>query len=424
MPPSKPKTTSRPKFALRRRPPSWLAAAAFAVALALGFSAHVDAQRSGGSIGGGGFSGSSSSSSRSSGSSSSSSSFGSSSGGGSGGQASDTTTFFVALGFNAVSVGAFGLSGLRPGFSEYFTKKGHSKTTSHKTATALTFGSWLAIFVVTLLLVDDWGLRGLGLSGVLTLFAWMFLFAMPSIFFLATRKDHGASGGRPSVIRLRLAIDWHARAALQESLRALAERVDTSRRRDLLEVLHETARRLRAAEVSWLYGSVEERVEPNEPAATRLRATWANEARVGFRIETIRAASGERTTTDAGDLVARAHEGEGLVLVTLVVLSSQPIDSAPAQATSDALAIKATLAELLSPSFEASFAGVDVIWTPSEDNDRMSSAEFEALYLEVAKLDATKLIGRRTCTYCRALFAAELGQCASCGAPSGERGRV
>jgi hypothetical protein len=61
-----------------------------------------------------------------------------------------------------------------------------------------------------------------------------------------------------------------------------------------------------------------------------------------------------------------------------------------------------------------------VIWTPAEENDRMSSAELEARYPSLTKLPSRPAAGRVFCTYCRGPFAAELPKCPHCGAPKPE----
>ena len=51
-----------------------------------------------------------------------------------------------------------------------------------------------------------------------------------------------------------------------------------------------------------------------------------------------------------------------------------------------------------------------------ETTGRLPSAELEALYPELVRLDGGGPIGRHACGYCRAIFAAELGACPACGA--------
>lgn len=59
---------------------------------------------------------------------------------------------------------------------------------------------------------------------------------------------------------------------------------------------------------------------------------------------------------------------------------------------------------------------LEVIWSPAEDRDRMSSAELVVLYPELLALDPRAALGRKVCASCRGVFARELGRCPACGA--------
>lgn len=52
--------------------------------------------------------------------------------------------------------------------------------------------------------------------------------------------------------------------------------------------------------------------------------------------------------------------------------------------------------------------------SPSEETDRMSSAELEVLYPQWVRLDEG--VGRVVCAHCRAVWARELLRCPACGA--------
>ena len=67
---------------------------------------------------------------------------------------------------------------------------------------------------------------------------------------------------------------------------------------------------------------------------------------------------------------------------------------------------------------------LEVIWTPSTENDRMSSAELEVLYPELRRMDENTVIGRVFCGYCAQPFPAEILRCPSCGAPGTEAKRA
>ena len=48
----------------------------------------------------------------------------------------------------------------------------------------------------------------------------------------------------------------------------------------------------------------------------------------------------------------------------------------------------------------------------------MSTAELEAVYPHLQKIDERSIAGRVFCSYCRGPFAAELLTCPHCGAPA------
>ena len=60
---------------------------------------------------------------------------------------------------------------------------------------------------------------------------------------------------------------------------------------------------------------------------------------------------------------------------------------------------------------------LEVVWSPADDNDRMSSYELEQRYPELQRVSDG--VGRVACAYCRAPFPRELGRCPSCGGPVG-----
>jgi len=111
---------------------------------------------------------------------------------------------------------------------------------------------------------------------------------------------------------------------------------------------------------------------------------------------------------------ARAEEGEGLVVVSFLVALRGSLATPPL--TPDRNGIALALQSLqFSPD---QLLALEVVWSPAQDTDRMSSAELEVVYPELRRLDAQAAYGRVTCGHCSAIYAAELGQCPSCGAPS------
>ena len=137
----------------------------------------------------------------------------------------------------------------------------------------------------------------------------------------------------------------------------------------------------------------------------------ATELRARFRHETAGARAGAATP----EMRARAEEGEGLVVVSMVVAWRGHM--APLPKRLDAASAAAAFASL-EPG-DAEVVALEVIWSPALETDRMSSAELEVLYPELVRLDGRDDVGRSSCTYCRAVYPAELGECPACGAPRG-----
>ena len=62
-------------------------------------------------------------------------------------------------------------------------------------------------------------------------------------------------------------------------------------------------------------------------------------------------------------------------------------------------------------------AGIEVVWSPAAEDDRMSTAELEQHYPELEKLDEKAIAGRVFCAHCSGPFPMELLACPHCGAP-------
>ena len=223
------------------------------------------------------------------------------------------------------------------------------------------------------------------------------------------------------VSAIHLALDWRARPALQKRLEELARAGHTSTPGGLAYLLHETVVELRRAEASWLYAGAINAL-PTQPAqAEQHFRRIAAEARSRFKVETVRAVGGRVAGTDAPAMRARADEGAGLVLITLIVAATREIPDIAKAA--DARELGGLLRELGSLNARDMVA-LEVIWTPSTENDRMSSAELEVLYPELRRMDENTVIGRVFCGYCAQPFPAEILRCPSCGAPGTEAKRA
>ena len=223
------------------------------------------------------------------------------------------------------------------------------------------------------------------------------------------------------VSAIQLALDWRVRPAIQKRLDALARGGHTSTPGGLALLLHETVVELRREETSWLYAGAVNALPTQAAAAERHFRTIASEARARFKKETVRALDGDVTSTDAPAMRARADEGAGLVVVTLVVAATREIPDIAKAA--DAAQLRELLRDLGALTARDLIA-LEVIWSPSAENDRLSSAELEVLYPELHRIDEQSVIGRVFCGYCSAPFPAELLRCPSCGASVTEAKRT
>lgn len=204
---------------------------------------------------------------------------------------------------------------------------------------------------------------------------------------------------REEVRRLSLGFGPRSRVELQERLRTLARDAKTATPQQHAALLAEVLSLLRAHRddvryVAW------QAIPTRHQAGVRRFFALASELRARYRHETT---AGAR----APDLTYRAEEGPGLLVVSVLTFGSRG---------------KHTFGETPRELDLALFAmehgfpmGLELIWSPSEQADRLSSAELEALYPELQRLDDT--VGRVVCRACGAVHPRELGRCPACGRP-------
>jgi uncharacterized membrane protein len=230
-------------------------------------------------------------------------------------------------------------------------------------------------------------------------------------------RTHGARGwSEVDISAVRLGIDWRARRELQAKLERLARSGRTSTKAGLAELLRETVLELRRAELSWLYCNVANYHPMSSAQAEGIFRQLSVEARSKFREELVRETDGQRSSREASALRARPEEGEGVVVITLIVAAKREI--LDVTAVDDAGRIKALLDDLTAVANPYSLVAMEVVWSPAAEDDRMSTAELEAVYPNLKKIDERSVAGRVFCSYCRGPFAAELLRCPHCGAPA------
>ncbi len=212
--------------------------------------------------------------------------------------------------------------------------------------------------------------------------------------------------------RVRVGLDAQARRFVQDSLTKLAASGDTKTREGLGALLHAASRALVSSRVAWIYAGVEQLEPMLAPRAKVEHERLAQDARARFQSELVRNADGVIRREVAPALVAREHEGEGAVVVSLVVATRARLATAAASRPDEVV----RLLEQLSSLEAVDLIALEVIWSPATDADRMSTDELETRYPELTRLTAVG--GRVYCEHCRGPYTAELARCPHCGAPS------
>lgn len=181
-------------------------------------------------------------------------------------------------------------------------------------------------------------------------------------------------------------------------------------------LLRETALALRRAELAWLYAAYKDSGPPlGGPQAQAAFQGAASEARARFRQELVRNADGSVVQNLTPEMRARATEGQGTVVVSLIVVARRGLTAVTN--LGDAQQIRAALQERGALDADTLVA-LEVVWSPATENDRMSTAELEQNYPELRLIDPRSIAGRLFCAYCNGPFAMELLNCPHCGAPA------
>lgn len=218
------------------------------------------------------------------------------------------------------------------------------------------------------------------------------------------------------VSALSIAIDWRSRRSVQAALAALRGSTgyrsdgNADSRAELIKLLHATANVLRDHRVAWLYAGGRD-VPPSQMGVAQARFNeMVADLRSRYRHEI---KSDDDLAAIPEHIVPRAEEGEGVVVVSIVVAARGDLLGLPS--ASDAHAVELHLNRLGNAGLE--LRAFEAIWSPAAERDRMSTAELETLYPEMQKLDEGSQVGRVFCAHCNAPYAGELESCPACGAP-------
>jgi uncharacterized membrane protein len=176
---------------------------------------------------------------------------------------------------------------------------------------------------------------------------------------------------------------------------------------------------LRKVKDAWVFGGAHN--EQSGPIG-RMKPIYdrhVDDARTRFRRETISNVQGQQRRDAPGDLTWRSDEGEGLILVSIILAARGELYTV--SQIGDGEDLRRALEALMYISADQLVA-VDVVWMPSEEHDRMSSLELAASYPRPDLIPIRgALVGKAFCTYCAGPFPAELQTCPHCGAPARDR---
>jgi len=220
------------------------------------------------------------------------------------------------------------------------------------------------------------------------------------------------------VTAISVALDSSSRRFVQQRLMALAKDGDTDTPAGLAQLCRQTSKLLREVSPAWLYAGAKNYDPMDAEVAERTFRALATDFRARFRHEVVRAEGGDVREASAPEQRARPEEGEGLAVVTMIVAARTELFDLADPRSVDELQIALTALGMLA---DGALVALEVVWSPAEENDRMSSAELEMLYPELGKVDESRLAGRVVCASCAGPYAAELGACPHCGAPPARR---
>lgn len=233
------------------------------------------------------------------------------------------------------------------------------------------------------------------------------LFVVAVVWFNRGARVPAAPPPPCELRRLTVGFDWGARARLQSELRDLANTASLQSEQGLADAAKKAASLLEGALGSARYAAWQSlRVEPEQ--AEPLFAQMVRELKGRFE----HLVQNGMHSVAAPAVRARAEEGEGLVVVTLVVGVQEPLRVLPETLDRNALgwALRNSV-----PALSSALRAFEVVWSPALEEDRLSSAELEALYPELLRLEGGSPLGRVVCAHCHGVYARERQQCPACG---------
>lgn len=203
---------------------------------------------------------------------------------------------------------------------------------------------------------------------------------------------------------------------MQANLDAMARTIDASSRAGLASALHAVCTELRRNKVSWIHASVQNSMPLPKKNVQATFARWVSDARSLYRLETVRGDA--RGVVSVPDVTARDRsEDLGLVVVTVLVAASVPI---PDVSTPDDAHQLDRLLCAFGALSAAQLYAMEVVWSPSAADDRMTPAECARIYPDLRLIRDETIAERIFCGYCLAPFSRASARCPRCGGPVGD----
>lgn len=272
---------------------------------------------------------------------------------------------------------------------------------------------------------DDGGSGCTVAEGIGATFVLLILAVIIGALIRADRPSHTTYAPPPPSVDLsvlRVAVDGRARKFVQTELRRIAETADTRTDWGRAYMLHQVAFLCRRLRDAWVYGGALNYEMRAIGDAKQQFDRAVDDARSRFREEVIRNADGTITRKQPSAYVPRSDEGEGLILISIIIAARRELFNVNRLGDAEHLRLAF---DAMSQLPQENLVAVEVVWQPAEENDRMSSMELEAKYPfpDIAPFPHS-LVGKTFCTHCSGPFPAELVSCPHCGAPAPGREAV
>ena len=218
---------------------------------------------------------------------------------------------------------------------------------------------------------------------------------------------------------LRVALDGRARKFVQTELARIAKVADPATDTGRVKLLREVTLMLRRLRDAWIYGGAVNEAQSDLDSEKPIFDHHVDDARSRFMQETVSNVEGVQSAADASHYVPRSDQGDGVILVSIIIAAKQELYTIDQIGNGSDLSAALEAAGTLD---ETTLVAVEIVWQPAEDADRLSSIELEAKYPRPQLILINgALVGKTFCTYCGGPYAAELVSCPHCGAPAAGR---